>query len=469
MAPIKVEVDLLKELDNVSKIHILERSDIDLIMTDISKKVVLALKIERLSAWLFNSEKTAMISIGEYDKRSKKFSKDSVLQKKDFPSYFKGLSENKIIHADNIHTNPLTKELNELYSKPNDVYSLLDIPLRIGGDLMGVMCCEKTGSYKTFSQDEISFAFSVSFVLASNLESRYRRAAQNELEKMVSEKNNLIQEIKKQKSRIIEQKNEVDLKNKELKDSVYYAKKIQSTILSNHDIIDKFSSEHFLLFKPKDIISGDFCFSVNKNGKLILAICDSTGHGVPGAFISILNTTYLFQAINEKNIEQPNLIFDFVKTKLQKTLSKEFSSHGMDGLILNYDVSKKKIEYTSANSYGLFISDNKAHTLNKDKMHVGMGESEGKQSKFSLHKFKVKAGDVLYIYTDGYFDQFGGNDSEKRKNGGKKFKRKNLNDLLTKIHKKSMKEQYEILNSTLKEWIGKLDQTDDITVFGVKF
>ncbi|MEO8762087.1 MAG: histidine kinase dimerization/phosphoacceptor domain -containing protein, partial [Bacteroidia bacterium] len=186
---------LLDELDNISKIHYLERADIDVMMTDLAKQILIALHIERVNVWIFNQEKTAIISIGEYDGRTKKFKKNSTLQQKDFPIYFNALHENKIILAEDIYTHPLTKEFNEVYSKPHDIYSLLDIPIRISGELIGVMCYEKTGSQKKFSQSEISFALSVSLVLASNLETRHRRAAQDSLEKVLDEKDLLIREI----------------------------------------------------------------------------------------------------------------------------------------------------------------------------------------------------------------------------------------------------------------------------------
>ena len=159
------------------------------------KQVLVALRIERVNVWIFNPEKTALVSIGEYDKRTKKFAKDSVLEKKDFPIYFKALTENKIILAEDIYSHPFTQEFNEVYSRPLDIYSLLDIPIRISGELIGVMCYEKTGMQKHFSQSEISFCLSVSLVLASNLESRHRRAAQHLLENALKEKELLIKEI----------------------------------------------------------------------------------------------------------------------------------------------------------------------------------------------------------------------------------------------------------------------------------
>ncbi len=189
------EINLFNELDNISKIHFLEREDIDQIMTDLAKQILLAVQIERVNVWLFNKEQTVLISIGEYDSRTNKFTKDSILRQKDFPTYFKALHENKVILAEDIYTHPFTKEFNELYSKPNDIYSLLDIPIRISGQLIGVICYEKTGCKKKYTEHEKSFCLSVSCVLASNLESRHRRAAQVKLEKTLAEKDLLINEI----------------------------------------------------------------------------------------------------------------------------------------------------------------------------------------------------------------------------------------------------------------------------------
>ncbi len=189
------EINLLDELDRLSNIPSNNQENVDVMIIEIAKQILIALQIERVNVWLFNKEKTALISIGEYDSRTKKLIKTSVLYQKDLPVYFKALNENKIILAENIYTNPLTKELSDTYSKPNDIYSLLDIPIRISGQLAGVMCYEKTGTFKKFTKHEISFALSVSFVLTLNLEARHRCVAQEALEKALLEKDLLLKEI----------------------------------------------------------------------------------------------------------------------------------------------------------------------------------------------------------------------------------------------------------------------------------
>jgi len=189
------DVNLLQELDSISQIHFLKRKDIDGIMIDFAARILPSLKIERINIWLFNADKTALISMGEYDTRTKIFSKNSILDQSQFPLYFEALRKNEIIIAEDVYSNPNTMELNEAYSKPNQVCSLLDIPLRISGELIGVICFEKTDTKKIFSINEQTFCFSISFVLASALESRHRRAAQAKLEALLKEKEMLLLEL----------------------------------------------------------------------------------------------------------------------------------------------------------------------------------------------------------------------------------------------------------------------------------
>ena len=190
-------VDLLEELDSLSKIHKLNRNDIDDIMHEFSKRIIAALKIERMSAWLFNSEKSAMYSIGEYDTRTSLFKKDAVLPYSDYKIYTENLFTNEIITAKNVFKDERLVELSETYSKPNDVISLMDIPLRMDGEIIGVLCFEKTGDVeREFTKEDQFFALSISNVLASILEARKRRVIQHELDKELAQKELYLREIK---------------------------------------------------------------------------------------------------------------------------------------------------------------------------------------------------------------------------------------------------------------------------------
>lgn len=196
MSPLNTSIDLLAELDNVSKIHTLERETIDEVMLIMAKKIVSTLRVERMSVWLLNQEKNGLVSMGEYDRRDDSFQKDTYISRDHHEPYFDAIQSNRILYAEDVRKEPETSCFNEDYNIPNDVISLLDIPLRLEGELIGVMCFEKTGPVpKVFSLDEQSFAFSVSIIFVSNLEARYRRTAQHALENSLREKELLIKEM----------------------------------------------------------------------------------------------------------------------------------------------------------------------------------------------------------------------------------------------------------------------------------
>ncbi len=265
-----------------------------------------------------------------------------------------------------------------------------------------------------------------------------------------------------QKKEIELQKNEVDEKQKEIVDSINYAKRIQYALLASEEMLSTNLREIFVLFKPKDIVSGDFYWATNHKGKFYLAVCDSTGHGVPGAFMSLLNIGFLSEAIKEKEITEPNKIFNYVRQRLIESIGKEEQQDGMDGILICFDKQLSTISYAAANNAPILITKNNLTSefieLPKDKMPVGKGE---KTNEFNLHTISVQKDDMLYLYTDGYADQFGG---EK----GKKFKYKQLNELLISCSSLNIQEQSAVLNQKFVNWKGNLEQVDDVCIIGIK-
>ena len=254
------------------------------------------------------------------------------------------------------------------------------------------------------------------------------------------------------------QKHIVEESRKEIVDSINYAKRIQYALLAQKDVLTNNLKNYFIVFKPKDIVSGDFYWATEFNNKFYLAICDSTGHGVPGAFMSLLNMGFLSEAVKEKNIYKPADIFNYVRLRLMNSISNEGQMDGMDGILLCFDKNSGELTYAAANIQPVLVSDNALVELPKDRMPVGKGE---KDNDFTNHTISYKTGDVLYLYTDGYADQFGG---EK----GKKFKYKQLNNLLLSINQHQMDSQSTILSNTLENWRGSLEQVDDVLIAGIK-
>lgn len=273
--------------------------------------------------------------------------------------------------------------------------------------------------------------------------------------KVTKKQNDLIQI---QKAELQIQKEIVEEHQKETLDSIHYAKRIQTALIANSDFITQNIPNNFIYFNPKDIVSGDFYWASKHNDKFYLAVCDSTGHGVPGAFMSLLNMGFLSEAIKEKNIEKPNEIFNYVRERLIATISDGGQKDGMDGIIICINKNTNVIEYAAANNEPILIRGNEIIELAKDKMPVGKGE---KTEMFSLQTIELKAGDALYLYTDGFADQFGGPK-------GKKFKYRQLNDLLLKIKDTPLAHQKQELELAFTNWKGNQEQVDDILIIGIK-
>ncbi|MDF2448892.1 MAG: protein serine/threonine phosphatase [Bacteroidota bacterium] len=274
------------------------------------------------------------------------------------------------------------------------------------------------------------------------------------------------EEVEKKQIEIERQKHVIEGKQKEILDSINYAKRIQYALLASDDLLkgnleladSTGRSEFMVYFKPKDIVSGDFYWAAEQEGVFYLAVCDSTGHGVPGAFMSLLNIGFLNEAVREKKIKYPDAIFNYVRDRLTNSISGEGQKDGMDGVLIAYHKKEKRIEYSAANNTVVLIRDNKIFELEKDRMPVGKGENE---KPFQSFEQQLMSGDVLYLYTDGYADQFGGPK-------GKKFKYKPLNALLLENSHKSMDSQKDTLNEVLVQWQGNLEQVDDILIIGIR-
>jgi serine phosphatase RsbU (regulator of sigma subunit) len=258
-----------------------------------------------------------------------------------------------------------------------------------------------------------------------------------------------------------EQKTIIENKNKEITDSINYAKRIQYTLLAHADFLaaQLGKDNYFTLFQPKDIVSGDFYWACEQDNKFFLAVCDSTGHGVPGAFMSLLNIGFLSEAINEKLIFQPNEILNYARERLINSISKEEQKDGFDGVILCIDKISNKITYASANNSPVIVRKDEIIELPKDKMPVGKGE---RLEPFKLNEIQIQKGDTLYLYTDGYADQFGGPK-------GKKYKYKQLNEQLLAVSSLQLADQSKALIQNFENWKGNLEQVDDVCLIGIRF
>lgn len=259
------------------------------------------------------------------------------------------------------------------------------------------------------------------------------------------------------------QKAVIETQNTEILDSIKYAQKIQNALLADEQLIRNHVKDLFVIFRPKDIVSGDFYWAsrvADKNTDLFyLAVCDSTGHGVPGAFMSVLNVGLLSEAILEKEIREPGEVFNFIRRKLVENISQEGQKDGMDGMLLCFDLKTRKVTYAAANLNPVIVRRDEMLNTAYDKMPVGKGE---KDMPFSTFELDLQAGDRFYLYTDGFADQFGGPK-------GKKFMYKQLNQTLVTHAGFPMQEQSGKLNKIFDDWKGTHEQVDDVCVIGIQY
>lgn len=266
----------------------------------------------------------------------------------------------------------------------------------------------------------------------------------------------------KQKREIELQKNLVEEKNKEISDSINYAERIQRSFLASKELLDENLKDYFVFYKPKDVVSGDFyCASKLNDGKFILATADSTGHGVPGAIMSLLNITSLEKGI--ENFTNPadilNYTRDIIIERLKKDGSSEGGKDGMDCSLIVFDFNANQLQIAAANNPVWIVRLGELIEIAPDKMSVGKNEKDNES--FSLKTVEVKKGDVVYSLTDGFPDQFGGGN-------GKKFMSKRLKELLISSAHLPMNEQKQLLETTFLNWVGNLEQVDDVTIIGVR-
>ena len=284
----------------------------------------------------------------------------------------------------------------------------------------------------------------------------------NKHNKLIAEKN---EEVLKQKEiaenqmrEAINLRDQVQEKNKEITDSINYARRIQSAILPSQTSMDEAFENYFVLYKPKDIVAGDFYWMEEKDGKKLFAVADCTGHGVPGAMVSVICNNGLNRSVREHGITAPNEILNRTRNIIIEEFEKsdEDVKDGMD--IALCSIEGMKLEYSGANNPLWIIREGVVIELKADKQPIGKFLDP---VPYALQEFELIKGDKLYLFSDGYIDQFGG---EK----GKKFKAKSFKELLISVQGESMTSQLEAIDKCFEAWRGDLEQIDDVCVLGIE-
>ncbi|MCK4699415.1 MAG: SpoIIE family protein phosphatase, partial [Bacteroidales bacterium] len=288
-------------------------------------------------------------------------------------------------------------------------------------------------------------------------------------------------EIEVQHKQLFIQKEKIQEINREITDSIEYAERIQLSALPDESILKKNVKDHFIFFKPRDIVSGDFYWFAPVENHTVITIADCTGHGVPGAFMSMLGMSLLKEIVVKGFITHPAVILRKLRKEIVNALNQRGISgeqrDGMDMALISLENKTNTIQFAGAYNPLYILRENRhttpkqfkdfsfmkgeTHTLYEikgNKMPIAFYE---KMDKFTNHEIKLKKGDLLYMFSDGYADQFGGPKS-------KKFKYKPFKELILNIAGQPMKEQKKILDKTFEEWKGELEQIDDVCIVGLQ-
>lgn len=305
--------------------------------------------------------------------------------------------------------------------------------------------------------------------MIAELESYY-----NELEQKVKDRTAEVvaqkEEIEAQRDTLQEQRNMLSKANEslhraytEIEDSIHYASRIQKAILPPDDYLNKIIPNAFFYYKPRDIVSGDFYWVAAKNGKVIVSAVDCTGHGVPGAFMSIVGNNQLNYALNVENETQPSEILRILDEGVTATLRQtknESVQDGMDLAMVTFDKKNRRVQYSGSFNPLILVRNGELQKFKADRIPIGGHIIEAKKC-FTNHEFVYEEGDVIYIFSDGYADQFGG------PKGGKYMTGRFIK-YLQSISDQPIEQQYDLLDREITEWMGSEEQVDDILVIGIR-
>ncbi len=301
--------------------------------------------------------------------------------------------------------------------------------------------------------------------IAKKIISALTRRLRNQNESIIGQLRNREEELTRlvdERTKELKVRNEeITIKNREITDNVNYAKRIQTAILPDLNKVYDAFNDSFVLYLPKDIVSGDFYSFFQTDNSVILIAADCTGHGVTGAFLSVVGSSLFTQIINEKKITEPGLILDALHEQMIATLNQRNtdSTDGMDVSICSFESNTKLLKYAGANRPLWIIRKGELMIFNPNKFPVG-GLQINHEENFQSHEIQMEENDAFYIFTDGYADQFGGEN-------GKKLMTKKFKEILLSIQHLDMKEQKKYLGNHLEKWKGGHEQVDDVLVIGV--
>lgn len=426
------------------------------------KIVAETLNVSRSSFWIFNEDEQLLFCDKLLVKNETEFAdltsiaKKSLLKRVDYPAYFESMLNEPYIIANDAFNHESTECFKDSYLLPNEIFSILDVPIFHKGKVIGVLCQEETKNFRKWESSEVSFLFQISEFISYGFSIHERNLFEEEMEFM----NQNLQQLIEKKTE------EIESKNKDILDSIRYAERIQKSILPEESEFKSFFSDSFVLYKPKDIVAGDFYWCMNTPEELLFAVCDCTGHGIPGAFMSIISYKILKRIVEKFELREPGEILDKVNEGFNEHFKKELDTV-KDGMEIGMISVKKNendtflLKYAGANISLYYAAPNDNFKLNKikaTKQSICFSETKLNHEQFEI---VLPKNSMIYLFTDGIFDQFGGE-------SGKKIKRNKIVETIQKNIEENCENQSKLILDEFNCWKGELEQLDDICVAGLK-
>jgi serine phosphatase RsbU (regulator of sigma subunit) len=281
--------------------------------------------------------------------------------------------------------------------------------------------------------------------------------------KTLRRSNRILREKEENAKEVLRQKNLLSSRNKSIEDSLKYAHRIQQAMFTNEKEILRMFPRSFILQKPKDIVSGDFFWAKRVENRIFLAAVDCTGHGVPGAFMSLIGLEFFRQIISINKVFKPSEILNQLNNSFDELFGGDHDislKDGMDVSLCSFDLENRTLEYAGAFHPLYIVRNGELMVIKGDKTTIGPNIGF-QRLPFNNHEVYLKKDDMIYLFSDGYADQFGGPEE-------KKFKYRRFRHLLLSVYEKPVEVQHQMLESSINDWRGNLEQVDDILVIGVR-
>ncbi|PWJ43182.1 SpoIIE family protein phosphatase [Sediminitomix flava] len=444
-------------------------------LEELTRACAKRLKLHEIGIWKYQQidGEELLVNAKYYDREHNQFLKVKDLSSSEYPDYFQAISEESIIEVENVFEDDRLSEMMDKL-KEHQIQSIIDIPYLLDGQVAGLIGVSQKYEFRKWSEEEVNLLkglaslITVAYQTTHQAINHQQLQTQNQaLEDMQHQLKLNYNELEKAKQTLEEKASELDRQYAQTMKSITYAETIHRSILPSLKNRKAVFDHHFVLFKAKDIVSGDFYWmSKHEDGKKIVAVVDCTGHGVPGAFVSMVGHQILSELIYQRKIVDPAIILDELDKKLITALKQEDGSND-DGMDVNLclfeplDSHNYQITYSGSKSTIFYVKDDQFFELKGDRRAIGGRKRKNKEIRpFTNHQIQLQTDDMLYLGTDGYQDQ---NNSHREKFGSSRLKQ-----LIQRVYKKDEEFQREYFIQELDKHRGNQPQRDDITMIGIR-